>query len=128
MVAAPSIAITRLKLFERIIMKSLFLPALLTMALLAALPASAQNAASNQTTAADALPKVSGEIRKVDPDTGKITIRHAEIPNLEMPNMTMLFRVAEPAMLTQFKAGDKVMFSAQKIDGALVVTRMEAAP
>ncbi len=111
-------------------MKSLFLPALLAVALVLAIPisASAQSAVGNQTAAPEALPKVSGEIRKVDPDTGKITIRHAEIPNLEMPNMTMLFRVAEPAMLTQFKIGDKVMFSAQKIDGALVVTRIEAAP
>ena len=111
-------------------MKPLFLPALLAVALVAALPASAQNVTAGlpQAATADALPQVSGEIRKVDPDTGKITIRHAEIPNLDMPGMTMLFRVAEPAMLTQFKAGDKVMFSARKIDGALVVTRMEAEP
>lgn len=111
-------------------MTSLFSPVLLAITLALAIPVSAQNTAaeSKQTATVDALPKVSGEIRKVDPDTGKITIRHAEIPNLEMPGMTMLFRVAEPAMLTQFKAGDKVLFSAQKIDGALVVTRMEAAP
>ena len=109
-------------------MTSLFSPLLLAIALALALPVSAQNTAAEnkQTTTADALPKVSGEIRKVDPGTGKITIRHADIPNLEMPGMTMLFRVAEPAMLTQFKAGDKILFSAQKVDGALVVTRMEA--
>lgn len=68
---------------------------------------------------------VDGEVRKVDLDAKKITLRHGAIPNLEMPPMTMVFQVKDPALLGQFKAGDKVRFSAEKSGGAYTVTRME---
>ena len=68
-----------------------------------------------------------GEIRKVDKDTKKITIKHSEIKNLDMPGMTMVFRVKDPAMLDQVKPGDKVKFSAENLGGAITVTRIEAA-
>ncbi len=68
-----------------------------------------------------------GEVRKVDKDAGKLTIKHGEIKNLEMPPMTMVFRVKEPALLDQVKAGDKVRFEAQKIDGAYTVTKIRGA-
>lgn len=68
-----------------------------------------------------------GEIRKVDKDAKKITIKHGPIENLEMPAMTMVFQVKEPAMLDQVKAGDRVKFEAQKLGGAFTVTRIEAA-
>ncbi|WP_240475673.1 copper-binding protein [Herbaspirillum rhizosphaerae] len=76
----------------------------------------------------NAAPKVSGEIRKVDTDAGKITIRHGEIPNLDMPGMTMVFRVASPDMLGKVKAGDQVLFTAEKNNGALTVTSIELVP
>lgn len=68
-----------------------------------------------------------GEVRKIDKENKKITIRHGEIKNLEMPGMTMVFQVKEPAMLDSLKSGDKVRFSAEKLDGGLVVTRIEPA-
>jgi len=66
-----------------------------------------------------------GEVRKVDKDTKKITIRHGEIKNLDMPGMTMLFQVKDPAMLTQVKVGDKIDFVAEDINGALTVTKLQ---
>ena len=68
-----------------------------------------------------------GEIRRVDRDAKKITIRHGPIPNLDMPPMTMVFQVKEPGMLDQVKAGDKVRFSAEKLGGAYTVTKIEPA-
>jgi len=68
-----------------------------------------------------------GEIRKVDKDAKKITIKHGPMPALDMPAMTMVFQVKEPAMLDQVKAGDKVKFEAQKLGGAYTVTKIEAA-
>ena len=67
-----------------------------------------------------------GEIRKVDMENKKITIKHGEIKNLDMPGMTMVFQVKDPAMLDKVKAGDKVKFSADKIGGAFVVTDIQA--
>jgi Cu/Ag efflux protein CusF len=68
-----------------------------------------------------------GEVRKVDKDAKKITIRHGPIQNLDMPAMTMVFQVKDPAMLEQVKAGDKVRFAADKIGGAYTVTQIEPA-
>ena len=69
-----------------------------------------------------------GEVRKVDKAAGKITLKHGPITNLDMPGMTMIFRVSDPALLDKVKAGDKVRFTAEKVDGALTVVRMEPAP
>ena len=66
-----------------------------------------------------------GEIRKVDLDNKKITIKHGAIKNLDMPGMTMVFQVKDPAMLDKIKAGDKILFSAEKAGGALVVTDLQ---
>lgn len=68
-----------------------------------------------------------GEIRKVDKDAKKITIKHGPLQNLDMPPMTMVFRVKEPAMLDQVKSGDKVKFQAEKIGGAFTITKLEPA-
>ena len=65
-----------------------------------------------------------GEVRSVDKSAGKVTIKHGPLANLDMPSMTMVFRVKDPAMLDQVKEGDKIKFSAEKIDGALTVTEM----
>lgn len=68
-----------------------------------------------------------GEVRKVDKDARKITLRHGPLANLDMPAMTMVFQVKDPAMLDQVKTGDKVKFQAEKIDGAITITRIEPA-
>jgi Cu/Ag efflux protein CusF len=68
---------------------------------------------------------VEGEVKKVDKDAGKITIRHGELKNLGMPAMTMVFRVKDPAMLDQVKAGDKVKFISEKVGGAFTLVQLE---
>ena len=68
-----------------------------------------------------------GEIRKVDKDAKKLTIRHGPIQKLDMPAMTMVFQVKDPAMLDQVKTGDKVKFAAEKTGGAFTVTNIEVA-
>lgn len=68
-----------------------------------------------------------GEVRKVDKDAKKITIRHGPLKNLDMPAMTMVFQVKEPAMLDQVKSGDKIRFVAEKAGGVYIVTAMEPA-
>ena len=70
-------------------------------------------------------PMSEGEVRKVDPSTKKITIKHGELKNLDMPAMTMVFQVADPAMLGKVKAGDKIKFRADKVNGALTVMEIE---
>jgi len=67
------------------------------------------------------------EVRKVDKDAGKLTLKHGPIPNLEMPPMTMVFRVKEAGMLDAVKPGDKVSFQAEKINGQYTVTRIQPA-
>lgn len=66
-----------------------------------------------------------GEVRKVDKQAKKLTIKHGPLANLDMPGMTMVFRVKDPVMLEQVKAGDKVKFQAEKVEGALTVTQIE---
>lgn len=75
--------------------------------------------------AQSALPPVEGEVRKIDTDAKKITLRHGDIPNLEMTGMTMVFRVKDTELLAKVKPGDKVRFTADKVDGALTVLSME---
>ncbi len=81
-----------------------------------------------QATATDtkSMEMTDGEIRKVDLENKKITIKHGDIKNLDMPGMTMVFQVKDAAMLDKVKAGDKVKFSADKIGGAIVVTDIQA--
>lgn len=68
-----------------------------------------------------------GEVRKVDMAAQTITLKHGNITNLNMPGMTMAFKVKNPALLQQVKAGDKVRFSAEMPDGVLTVTAIETA-
>ncbi len=66
-------------------------------------------------------------VRKVDPAAGKITLRHGAVPGMDMGAMTMVYAVKDKAMLDGLKAGDKVRFSAEKVDGSDIVTRIEKA-
>lgn len=68
-----------------------------------------------------------GEVRKLDKGNKKITIKHGEIKNLDMPSMTMVFQVSDPALLERVKTGDKVKFVAVKLDGAFVVTNIQVS-
>lgn len=68
-----------------------------------------------------------GEVRKIDKEAKKITIKHGPLQALDMPAMTMVYRVKDPAMLDQVKMGDKVKFQAEKVDGGLIVTRIAPA-
>ena len=67
-----------------------------------------------------------GEIRKVDKENKKITIKHGVIKNLDMPGMTMVFQVKDPALLDKVKTGDKIRFTAEQAGSALVVTNIQA--
>ena len=68
-----------------------------------------------------------GEVRKMGKDWNKITIKHGPIPSLDMPPMTMVFQVKDPALLDQVKAGDKILFVAEKTGGRYIVTHVEPA-
>lgn len=70
----------------------------------------------------------SGEVKKIDTQAQKITLKHGPIKNLDMPGMTMVFKVAQPSLLDKVKAGDKVQFTAEDQSGAMVVTAIETAP
>jgi Cu/Ag efflux protein CusF len=84
-------------------------------------PAPASPAQAPSATLAD------GEVRKIDKDAGKITLKHGPIKSLDMPPMTMVFQVKDRALLDKVKSGDKVRFAAEEKAGAYVVTAIEAA-
>ncbi|MCD6662738.1 MAG: copper-binding protein [Comamonas sp.] len=77
-----------------------------------------------QTAASAAL--TDGEIKKVDAERGKVTIKHGVIQNLDMPGMTMVFTAKDKGMLSDLKPGDKVKFVAADEGGKLVVTEIHA--
>ena len=76
---------------------------------------------------APTTPMTDGEIRKIDKSQGKVTLRHGPIANLDMPGMTMVFKVADAKLLEALKEGDKVRFNADRVDGAFTVTAIEPA-
>ena len=90
---------------------------------LSAAQAPAQVAAQAATPAAT----TDGEVTKIDKAQAKVTLRHGEIKNLDMPPMTMVFRVAEPKMLDGLAVGGKVRFAAEKLDGHYTVTQIVPA-
>ena len=69
-----------------------------------------------------------GVVRKIDAANGKITLKHGPIVNLDMPGMTMVFRVQPPELLNTVKVGDTVKFHAESISGTYTVTAIQAAP
>ena len=71
------------------------------------------------------LPVSEAEVRKVDKDAGKITLKHGEIKNLDMPPMSMVFQVKDKALLDKVQAGDKVSFTADKVNGAYTVLSID---
>lgn len=86
------------------------------------------SALEKTTAAAASSPDMAvGEIRKIDLPNSKITIKHGEIKNLDMPGMTMVFQVKDMAILNNIKVGDSVRFRAEKAGGAIVVTVIQMA-
>jgi Cu(I)/Ag(I) efflux system protein CusF len=69
-----------------------------------------------------------GVVRKLDVDNRKITIKHGEIKNLDMPGMTMVFRLQEKINIDSLKSGDKVLFHVEKLDGGYTITELQLAP
>ena len=78
-------------------------------------------------SAVDTTGMSDAEVRKVDKDAKKITLKHGEIKNLEMPAMTMVFQVKDTTLLEKVKAGDKVKFKAEKVASGYAVTEIEMA-
>ena len=78
--------------------------------------------------AAQASAMSEGVVRRIDAANAKITLKHGPIVNLDMPPMTMVFRVQPPELLGGIKVGDKVRFHAEDIDGAYTVTAIQPAP
>lgn len=105
------------------LVKSLLVIASIVLA--APFTAQAQTQPSGQ--AAEARAMATGEVKKIDTEQGKVTIKHGPLTNLDMPAMTMVFRVADPSMLTSVKAGDNIKFIADKVNGAITVVQLEKA-
>lgn len=103
----------------------------IAVALIAAWPTTSLAVEAHHPSAGAAAPAAAslteGEVRKVDKESKKMTIRHGPIQNLGMPPMTMVFQVKDESMLDRVKAGDKIRFSAEKIGNAYTVTGMEPA-
>lgn len=112
-------------------MKTILSLALVSLVSIGTSSYAAGDAASSPKMDATAMPAsanmTNGEVRKIDLDSKKITLKHDEIKSLDMPGMTMVFQVKDPAMLDKVKAGDKVRFTAEKMNGALTVTNLEPA-
>ncbi|QIL79612.1 copper-binding protein [Diaphorobacter sp. HDW4A] len=81
-------------------------------------PAAAPSADSTQVM-------TDGEVLRVNLAAGKVSIRHAAIANLNMPAMSMVFALKNPAELTKLKEGDKVRFHVERETGALLITQIE---
>jgi len=69
-----------------------------------------------------------GVVRKIDVANGKITLKHGPIVNLDMPPMSMVFRVQPPELLSGIKVGDKVKFHVEDINGTYTVTAIQPTP
>lgn len=104
------------------------LTAAMALALLTPLAARADDSHHKAAPAAAAATDMAdGEVRKVDLEGGKVTLKHGEIKNLEMPGMTMVFAVKDKAMLEKLKTGDKVKFRAVNESGKFTVTEIRSA-
>lgn len=109
------------------IIKSLTLAALAAAGSSWAAPATDHGTMPGLLASAPAVDMTEGEIKKVDKDNKKLTIKHGEIKNLDMPGMTMVFQVRDPALVDQVKVGDRIRFRAEKGASGFVVTELQQA-
>ena len=79
------------------------------------------------TGTAQTLPQVRGEIKKIDLEQNKLTIKHQEIPNLDMPGMTMVFKVDSKIDVSTFKIADQILFTVDKINGSFIILTLKKA-
>jgi Cu/Ag efflux protein CusF len=102
------------------------IPLVLGLGLTFGLPAWADTHHPSQAGAADhaAMP-AEGVVKKVDKAEGKLTLKHGPLENLDMPGMTMVFRVQDASWLDQVKPGDTIRFRADRVNGAFTVTALE---
>lgn len=78
--------------------------------------------------AAKAQALTEGTVTKVDAAASKITIRHGPIKKFDMDEgMTMVFTAKDPSLVGKVKAGDKVKFDADNVNGQFIVTKIEKA-
>ena len=94
---------------------------------MSAAPAPEAPTAAPSTAADQQKVMTNGEVTRWNASTGKVTIRHEEIKNLDMPAMTMVFALKNPDDGASLKAGDKVRFHVEAVNGALLITQIEAA-
>lgn len=95
-------------------------------AALAALTFTAPLHAQTSAPASAEAPALSdGVVRKIDTVNHKITLKHGPLVNLDMPGMTMMFRVVSPTLLNNVKEGDAVKFHVERRDGALTITEIQ---
>jgi Cu(I)/Ag(I) efflux system periplasmic protein CusF len=88
-------------------------------------PALAQQPSGGHDAHHAAAALTAGEVRRVNKETQRVTVRHGPIANLDMPAHTMVFQVKDPAMLEQVKPGDKIRFEVEKVSGGYAITRIE---
>ena len=88
----------------------------------------AHHAAPSLLAQASSVPLADGEVRKIDKDAAKLTLRHGEIKSLDMPPMTMVFNVRDKALLDKLEVGNKVRFAAVKEAGKYTVTEIQVVP
>lgn len=89
---------------------------------------SAADTSSSATVAAVSPATVkltAGEVRKVDLEQGKLTIKHEALENLDMPGMTMVFKASDANLIKDVKQGDKILFRVEKTDAGLIIVRLE---
>lgn len=107
-------------------MKPVLTALLMSLSLTPGLPAWADSQHAEHVKAADHTASLSeGVVKKVDKAQGKLTLRHGPLQNLEMPGMTMVFRVQDANWLDQVKPGDSVRFLADRVNGVFTVTALE---
>ena len=111
--------------------KNLIATALIAFASLAGLPAYAagDHAGHGMAQAGAAeMQMVDGQVKKVDKAAGKVTLSHGPLANLNMPAMTMVFKVKDMAWLDQMKDGGKIRFAADQINGMMTIVRFVLEP
>ena len=79
-------------------------------------------------TWAQSAPAATGEVTKLDKAGGRVTLKHGEIKNLDMPPMTMVFRVSDPTLLDNLAVGSRIRFTADRVNGQYVLTSVLIAP
>ena len=105
---------------------TLLIGAMLSLTSLMPLSAIAQTAVdAGKPTATAAASMTDGEVRKIDKDAGKITIKHGDIKHLEMPGMTMVFGVKDKSLLDKVQVSEKIRFMVISEGGKMVVTAIE---